>query len=408
MVTTRRGTYPRGTYRFRPRQLVKRRKVVKRTIRRSTVTRKRPASMLGRGGSMTQTKRRRIYRDNNQYRQLETLTARKGRKNSSAVFMRKLIRSSYDYTKYLFRGYVYESGAGIGGGGAGDTGGRFYNIGLERPDANNTFYPVYLFNLTTIPQNVVGSGLINNGCAYRLRNNPSNSSISSINWFPVSSIDNSGASTGSPGFWQTFASTSASGSVGQAYPKCLMEYLNIKYTMRGPRARPTRFVVQVIQPYQWFQALPDNNSGYDTEQNTVWQSIANRNAANMCQNLPSTTRAPWRTLYTRVYEIQPTSSTETDVGGHDVHQRYFWKCNRPLNYMDQGSLSNYDTGDYADMNLGNAQGGKKLSCNAALGSQIYLLVQAYAPNGATAYSADIHPSFDLSVEKKVSCLGAGF
>lgn len=407
MVTTRRGTYPRGTYRFRPRNLVKRR-VVKRSVRR-TVRRSNVAGRKRRGGALAQsiTKRPKSYRDSNQYRQLETLTARRGRKSSFQLFMRKLVKTSYDYTKYLFRGYIYESGAGIGGGGAGDTGGRFYNIGLERPDANNTYYPVYLFNLTNIPQSVGGSG-VTLGASYRLRNNPANSTLSSINWFPVSSIDNAGSSTGSSGLWQTYVSTGASGIQQQAYPKALMEYLNIKYTLRGPRARPTRFTVQVIQPFAWFQALPDNTSGYDVEQNVVWQSVANRNAANMCQSQPTITRAPWRVLYAKTYDIQPTSTTETDVGGHDVHQRYFWKCNRVMNYMDMGANSNVDGGDYADMNLGDAKGGKKLSNTPALGQNMYLLVTAYAPNGATAFSADVHPSFDLCIEKKLSSLGAGF
>lgn len=404
-MTTRRGTYPRGTYRFRPRRLVKR-KVVKRTyVRRHKVVqggRKRRAGGL----ALSDTKRRRIYRDSNQYRQLETISAKRGVKSSFQSFMKKLVKASYDFSKYMFRGYVYENGAGIGGGGAGDTGGRFYNCGLERPNANNTYYPVYLFNLTTIPQ-LIGGTTVNVGASWRLRNDPTNSTNGSINWFQVGAIDVAGSSTGSNGLWGTFASTGGGGTLAPAYSKGILEYLNIKYTMRGPRARPTRFIVQVIQPYQWFQALPDNGSGYDTEQNQVWAGIANRNCANMCQNMPSQMRKPWRVLYTRTYEIQPTSSTETDVGGHDIHQRYFWKCNRVLNYMDMGGSVPVDVGDYGDMNIGSSLGGRKLSNTPALGQNLYLLVQAYSPNSAVAFSADVHPSFDISVEKKMSSFGVG-
>lgn len=401
-MTTRRGTYPRGTYRFRPRRLVKRKRTVKRTVRRSSKlhTRKRPASMR----QYVDTKRRRTWRDPNQYRQLETLVSRHGRKMSSARFIQRLVTSSYDYAKFIFRGYLREDGPGLGGGGTGDTGGRYYPCGYQRVSASVNRYPVYMFNITTLPQFISGA-YQNVTCGYRLQSDPTVSTNGSVSWQICDSMNNAGSNLGQS-FWQTYSGepqavlgTTTAGS----FPKALMEYVNLKFTLRGARARPTRFIVQIIQPYKWFTALPDE-TGYDQTQNAVWMSMANRLCANMCQNVPSDVRKPWRVLFNRVYEVQPTSTTELDVGGHDIHQRHFWKCNRSLNYRSEGGYAP-DNGEFGDLNIGDMMNGKRMSCLPAIGTRLYVLVQAYNPNSSVAFNADVHPSFDLSMEKKVSNLG---
>ncbi len=402
-MTTRRATYPRGTYRFRPRRLVKRKRVVKKVVRRSSRlhTRKRPASMQ----QYVDTKRRKIWRDPNQYRQLETLASKYGRKISSARFVQRLVKSSYDYAKFVLRAYVREDGAGIGGGGSGDTGGRYYPCGYERVSASLNRYPIYVFNITTLPQFIQGT-YQNNTCGYRLRSDPTVSTNATIGWDAVNSMNLAGSNLGNC-YWQPY-SADTQAQVGQStagsFPKGLMEYVNLKYTMRGSRVRPTRFIVQVVQPYKWFTALPDE-TGYDTTQNPVWVSMANRLCANLCQNVPQDVRKPWKVLYSRVYEMQPTSSSETDVGGHDVHQRHFMKCNRILNYRSEGNV-NPDNGEFGDLNIGTMMDGRRLSSIPSIGTRMYLIVQAYSPNASAAFSADVHPSFDLSIEKKVSNLGS--
>lgn len=349
------------------------------------------------------TKRRRTWRDPNQYRQLASLVSRRGQKTSAVTFMRRLVTSSYDYTKFIMRGYILEDGAGIGTGGAGGGVGRYYRIGQETATANITRYPVYMFNLTTLPQFIAGT-YRNQGIGFRMQNDPTATSNANVTWVPVDSMNLAGT-TGSNAFFQPINSD-VGGVTGQAFPKALMEYITLRYTMRGPRARPTKFTVQIIQPFKWFRALPDNFGAYDHDHNTVWVSMANRLSANMCQNLPQSTRAPWKVWYNKTYEIQPTSTTEGDVGGHDVHQRHYWKCNRVLNYRQEGSNEPLDVGQFGDLNLASYEGGRRLSFTPSFGSQLYLLVTAYSPCSETAFDSLIHPSFDLSIEKKISNLGS--
>lgn len=349
------------------------------------------------------TKRqRRSYRDQNQYTQLETLVSKRGRKTSAQQFMQSLVKGAYNFSKFQLRGYAldYDGGSGVGG--------RFYGLGLENPGANSQLQPLYLVNLTTLPQRFNGN-YINNTCMWRLQTNPSTGAGNSVvSWTTVSSLNEAG-STISPAYFGCYFSNT-NNTTGQSFPKCLMEYINLRYTIRGPTNRPTRVVVQMIQPMKWFTALPtpsgagtSSTLGYNLNQNTVWLREATPLGANMCQKMSTSFRRPWKVLYNKVYELQPTSTTETDVSGHDVHQRHFWKCNRILNYQDMGGTSNA-TGQMNDLQTGDNES-VGISCEPAIGSQVWLLIKAYSPNPAAAFDAAIHPSFDLCVEKKISTLG---
>lgn len=399
-MTTRRGTYPRGTYRFRPRRLVKRKRTVRRVVRRSSKlhTRKRPASMLAQGDS----KRRRTYRDRNQYQQLDTLVSRRGRKISTTRFHHKLVSAAYNFSKWQLRAYGLDNA-----GGAGDTGLRALTIDQVGPAGGVQLLPIYLFNLTTVPQRIGGTW-VNNTAGWRLTTSSGGATATSaMSWVSFSMLNAAGSNV-SPGVWNCYNSTNSASS-GFSMPKALLEYLNIKYTLRGPSARPTRFIVEVIQPYKWFNALPSDSpqgtGDYNSQQNGVWVAEATRLTANMCQNAPLTFRKPWKVLMSKVYEVQPTSTTETDVGGHDVHQRHFYKCNRVLNYHDTSGQTAGD-GNYNDLDTVDNEAGYSLSCEPAPGTRMYLLVKAYAPNLTTASSAATSPSFDINIERKFSTLAA--
>lgn len=347
------------------------------------------------------TKQQRTYRDRNQYQQLDTLVSRRGRKISSAKFIQKLVKASYDYTKYILRGYALDTAAG-----SGDTGARFYPLGLEKPAASTlSYYPLYLVNLTTIPQYVRGS-FNNQQAIWRMFSDTADPS--QVKWYNSPALNNAGSQVG--GTWFPYVSSTSAGQ-GQTWPKGLLEYLSIRATFRGPQKKPTRVVMEVIQPFKWFTNLPDQLGGAASasaanRSQIVWQAEANRLCANMCQNLPGSTKRPWKVLKSFTFELQPTSTTETDVGGHDVHQRWFWKCNRGLNYGAEGATLTFpdSTGNYSDLDLGSDELGKRIAFTPALGSQIYLLIKAYCPVPYVGSGADptVHPSFDLYVEKKMS------
>lgn len=343
-------------------------------------------------------KRKTIY-DKNQYRQLSTYNAQRGVKLTQFQKMSNLVKASISYSKYIYRSYGYDNA-----GGASDTGGRLNPCGLEKPGASTLiYYPVYVYNLTAQPQAVKGT-LRNPVMGFRLFSDTA--SVGNVQWYgSVQSLNNAGANLGASYFQPYVTPGNTATGAGQIFPKCILDYVNIKYTLRGPRARPTKFVVEVIQPYKWFGSMPDGQS-YNAGDQGVWQEEANRLTANLCQNVPAGHKKPWRVLYSRVYDIQPTSSSEIDVGGHDVHQKYFWRCNRLLKYDSEFGLSDKPDpdSDYSNLNIGTQEYGRTVDTIPEEGAAIYLMIKAYCPTASGGFDAYVHPSFDLSIEKKVTSL----
>lgn len=400
MVSSRQVMFRRGRVGFRPRLQIRRRRVGRRMpmLRRRVVGRrgvKRRASMRGPVGT---TKRRRVYRDKGSYQQRDTLVSRAGRKTSQYKFMNKLVKASYSFDKMLLRAF------GIDGAGGSTPGLLFHDLGFITGGTNVQYLPLYMINLTSVPQaKFDGSGTSNTSppCIYRLQG-----TRPGFTWVVADGIDAKGQRITQPGFFPNDA-TYVSGTGYEAtstYDKVLMEYLNIKYTLRGPTQRGTRIIVQVVQPYKWFKALP-GVSGNDPNQNGVWENEASRLCVNMCQSIPSASRAPWKVLYNKVYELQPTLTTESDASGHEVHQRHFWKCNRVLNYRDTLPRTQ-DAGYAGDLDIGYDVGRTKaLSSDPAPGTALWLLIKAYSPDTlASAADPATMPSFDVSVEKKLSFL----
>jgi len=346
-------------------------------------------------GSTSRT-RSRTYRDPNQYRQLETLTAKYGRRDRRATYINKLIRSSYNYTKYVLRYYARDND-----GGAAD-GGLPQPLGLELVGGVN-FLPILVFNLTTIPQQTASSAR-QVPSSWRMTQNPSNGVVGFTGVGELNNNNTIGLG------WQEYINMGTTSNVGNtsATRRALMEYVNMRFRIRGPTARPTRVVVQLVQPYAWFLGMPEElplTAGAITRMHyQPWVNMAARCTANPCQNIPSGNRQPWKVLRSKVYEIQPTSTTETDANGHDVVQKWFWRCNRVMNYDDMGWV-NTDNPDATDLNIGDGTAPEtNVSNYVGLGKRVYMIVSAYAPNSAGAFTPAIHPSFEFSFEKKLSSL----
>ena len=350
-----------------------------------------------RSGYSQPSKRMRIYRDPNQYRQLETVMYKHGRKDKRATFMSKLVTSSYNFTKYLFRSYNRD-----GDGGAAD-GGLRQPLGQERV-TDDVFMPVLIFDLTELPQ-ATASSARSAAAGWRLRQNVVNGVVG---FQELSGLAGDGSSPGN-GFIE-YVNQGSSGNVGNTSStrRALMEWVNIRFRIRGPTQRATRVTVQLVQPYAWFTGMPQEfqltSGAVANEIHQEWINIAARNTASPVQSIPSAIKRPWKVLRTKTYELQPTSTTESDATGHDIVQKWFWRCNKGLAY-DHAGWFNLDNSDATDLNLGDGTTPDTAVKNyLALGKRVYLIVQAYAPNVSASFNAAIHPSFEWYFEKKLSSL----
>lgn len=345
------------------------------------------------------TKRRKTYKDPNQYRQMEVLTAKWGKRARQGTFLNKLVQSSYNYVKYICRAYNIDNNGGT------LDGGLRQPLGLEQGATN--VLPVFVINLTSIPQgnNPGGaSGRYQQNC-WRLTQAPSSGVIG---WQNIQTMNLAG-SYGNFGWVASKAEGTAAAANLPTVRRALMEWLNIRFRIRGPTSRPTRVTAMIVQPYAWFRGLPEEyaltNGSIVNEQHTPWIQMAGRNTYNIVQNIPSgASKAPWKVLRSQVFEIQPTSSTENDANGHDVVQKWFWKCNKMAGYDYQG-YGNPDDPDATNANLGDGTTPYSNTVNdVELGKRVYLIFQAYAPNASATFDPSLHPSIEWSIEKKLSSL----
>lgn len=365
---------------------------VRKVLRRTPPLHPRHAKRA-RSASYGPSKRRKVYRDPNQYRQMETLTSKVGRKTTVATFHRKLLYASYLPTKYVFRNYKADTSGSL-------------NLALGWEQAGGINYmPIFCINLTTIPNGGISGTSQNQACFWRLYQNPS---TGVIGFQQQSGLDNTGASNA---YWQQYQ---AFGNTGTAAPatatkKALLEWINMRYRVRGPTTKPTRVIVSVVQPYAWFQGMPEEfnltSGAILNEHYQPWIEMASRNTKNSVQSVPHTGgKAPWKVLMSKVYELQPTSTTETDTFGHDVVQKHFWRCNRVVRYDEMPWINN-DNPDATDLNIGDGnEPGAGVSCYTALGKRLYFIIQAYTPNVDAGFNAALHSSWEFMFEKKMSSL----
>lgn len=356
--------------------------------------RKRASSMQSYG----QSKRARTYRDPNQYRQMETLVSKKGRRMTRQRFASSLIRASYNFTKYVMRAYNPDDDGGT------IDGGLRQPLGFET-SGSTMYLPVLCMNLTSIPQATFSSRRVVNAYWRLTQDNVTGA----VGFQALSTMTNTGGSFTNLG-WDQYVGMGVSPTASASTTRrALMEYINMKYRIRAPTGRPTRVVVQLVQPYGWFQGMPEElaltGGTITNEHYQPWINIASRNTKSPVQSIPwNSSKKPWRVLAAKVYELQPTSTTEGDANGHDVVEKWFWKCNRVVNY-DEQPFSNTDNNNATDTIIGSSLIPETNTSNyVAKGKAVYMIVQAYSPNSAAAFDATIHPSFEMSFEKKLSSL----
>lgn len=349
-------------------------------------------------GSVSSVKSK-TYRDPNQYRQMETLVTKRGRRMTRTRFQNSLVRASYNFTKYVMRAYNPDDDGGS------VDGGLRQPLGFETV-GSLMYLPVLCMNLTSIPQATNTSSRFVNAYWRLTQDN----TTGAIGFQTLSTMTNTGASFTQLGWGQYVGlGVSATAQGISTTRRALMEYINMRYRIRAPVQRPTRVVVQIVQPYGWFQGMPEElaltGGSISNEHYQPWINIAARNTKSPVQNIPwNSAKKPWRVIAAKVYELQPTSTTEGDANGHDVVEKWFWKCNRMVNY-DEQPFSNADNNNATDSIIGDARIPETNTSNyVAKGKALYMIVQAYAPNSTAAFDNNVHPSFEFNFEKKLSSL----
>lgn len=349
------------------------------------------------------------YRDPNQYIQKTWLSSGKGRKLSKSGFMTGMIKAAYSYQKYMHRAFGLDSEPGVSG--------LFYPCGLE---LNTEFrsLPMYIFDLTTMSQ-IQGATTVSAHLAWRM---VQDAVSGNMGMFPVGNIDLSG-NFNSTSIYRPYISQGA--TVNQQ--KHMLEWIKVKLNLQGPTQKATKFTVSVIKPTPQFLAVqnriqqaltPATPFQWTNADQNVWNVRANKLCVNSIASIPPITdqKKYFDVVMQKQYDIQPTSTTEGDPAGHTVTQELFLRVNKVLDFMysgEQGSATSTlngitDNGNVADLTIlrPNAGiGGETTNVYPKPGTQLFLLVEAFCAQQEPLFNAQLHPSFDISIEKKISSLG---
>lgn len=330
------------------------------------------------------------YDDQNQYRQREYRSFVKGRRLTPAAFYRKLIPCGRESEKYEYRNYTLDSV---------NPNNLRQGLGQENPPGQR-FLPMYVFHLTGRPQ-------INKDapCCFRAFYSTAGPSANILDWTPTNGMDFTGAFVNNN--WNLMADSVNGGTL--ALTKGLLEYVDIRMTLQGPRNQFTRILAQLIQitdsavdPIEFYNTSTVTPGVSSETHDKFWRQEVAPYTANQCQRYARVRIPGYKVLGSKSFQFQPTSSTENDASGHECHLKWFWRCNRAVDF--RRTIGQTLADDLATTNLGDQ---RDLQCDSAPrpNQRVYLLLRAYAPFAAGGFDNTLHPSFECSIVNKWSGMG---
>lgn len=337
--------------------------------------------------------------DGVQYTQQKTVRFNKGKKLSSRSLIDRTVMAGSGTVQYAFRNYVNgNTGAFLG-----NNLGQWIDSGITPV---RRFLPLYVFSL----DNIAPDGAF-----------PSN-------YFPScrrAYMDTTGALDGVVQ-WVDIVGGLANGSTS-VYPyrisdadpvqtnasKLMLEWMDIKMNIMGARTNPTRVDVNIVEvqdedydPFVFDAARP---ATYVSDENAYWSWYISRYTCNEIHSRvsPRLRKQPFKTLMFKSFRFQPTSTTESDVRGHIITPKIFWRPNRMCDYssagvqavpLDDALISTNQT----SANVGPARSSRPVR------KQLLMIVGAMAPLVGVGGNAATDASFEWNIRtayRKMNGLG---
>lgn len=282
--------------------------------------------------------------------------------------------------------------------------------------------PYYVFDLTALQSNIVGTASFYGLPMYRLQRR---NATGAWEWVNYSGVTRDGVTTNA-GAWDVERQPYTTVQANSPYEKAMLNWCDIRLMLTGSSKWPSRVDVQVVRfiddercpPARFINGVGATEALYDppiatdkayAEYSRFWQGEVDKLVGN-----PLVVRGQThdtfgkKVLFSKSFEFQPTLTSENDAIGHQKTCKIFHQINKIISYK-------YPTESGAgDLLPPTVQTNVNAFCaeNVVNACQVYpehraarqfLLIKGFCAATTVAGTGD-YPSFDLMVRRKMTVI----
>lgn len=290
---------------------------------------------------------KRTFEDGGDYQQLAKVVDRFGSRLSKTERLLKCLGAHQQ--RYIERFQKCNTGSATSGA---------YNLSYyNRPGSQDYVLPVYLFDLTCVPNNVYRSdtAALTEAQPFPFRRLHRKQSTAaafpqthSYYTLPQTGTDSEGVATST---WGIEERSTATYSVGTS---TMINWCDIRMMIYGASGRPSRVRVDLIQftddsvcptagyssgGFNFTQSTePSDGDGFNQEYkewHDMWTNWCSSLIGNPIAKRGTGKKSPINVLYSKTFKFNPTSNTESDLRGHQCEFHLHYNMDKVHSY-DQG------------------------------------------------------------------------
>lgn len=320
--------------------------------------------------------------------------------------------------------------------GTGAANGSYYlSWTKDAATANYYRYPLYLFDLTCLAENIGTSKLGTYpstlyGCPF-IRLSRQQGGVNNYIWAVQAGRSNGDGGTD---FWTPERVPYATTAANAPYEKAFLEWADIRLSFWGAKNVPTTAEVMIVRfpldnrnPSAWEYdgaSYNDNNPVSATattdpsnqEYNKFWNCQTDNLIGSMNRlNGQAADQDGMTILYRKKISFNPTATYETDTAGHQYTMKLFHTLDSLCVYKSSPTNQTGDgvnVLDYENLNKWYPENPVAGSCHTTLRnrtSRVFLMIKGFTPTLSTNASATygdptVHASFDIMVRRKMSVI----
>lgn len=310
---------------------------------------------------------------------------RTGKKISETQLIAKTAKASIQRSVFFWRQYNAEA-----------VGGDFpLNLDHAGITGDTRYFPVYLFDLTARPQNV--GGVVRDalfGC--RACASTSGANDGKIRWVSIAGLT---ANSTASNWVQVDESTNLAG--GQSSGRSLMNWVDIKAQIQGPRNIPSKIKFEIIRMLDdELDPVPQGSFTQDGTNSTAhqvyWQSFIAGCSVSPLHQYTLPRRKYVQVVATKEFVTEPRESVDLDTRGQLFVLKWFNRINKIMNYNNSGIVTT-DDATFSSRTIVTNSSGNNVSTHADTKDKLWLRVSSYAPIATAGFDKTVHGSFELSV-----------
>lgn len=308
-----------------------------------------------------------------------------GRKLTTSQLVDRTVKAAMSRSVFFWRRYAVEAT------------GQGFDLSLDQAISSaqlRRYFPLYLFDLTARPQNISNS-VRDAFFGHRAYCDTTGADDGKIKWVSISGLT---ANATNSDYVQVAEGTNLSG--GQSQGRSILNWVDIRAQIQGARNIPTKVTFQIVKMLD-DELDPMPNGSYtttganSTPHQVFWQSQIAELTVNPIHTYTMPKKRHLQIIATKTFTFQPKESVDNDTRGQLFVLKWFNRVNQICNYNNSGVV-NTDDATFNSRTMPVNVAGNTVSPYADTKDKMFLLVKGYAPIAASAYDANIHPSFELN------------